>query len=319
MEAGTSRVPAALGQTASAGAPAGAWITGAAGFVGRHLAGALQDAGWRVGTARVRPGRPPEGAALARGDVVFHLAGIAHRHATAAEHMAANCELPLALYEFACRAEARAFVFVGTSKVLGDASPGVLGVDAPRRPVGAYAASKAEAERRLLAARRRAPVPLAIVRPPLVYGNGVPGNLRSLAWALAHGLPVPLALARGTRSFVSVHNLTSALAALGTAPDRSDGIWHVADGEDVDCATLCRRLARHLGRPARLLPVSPAACAAALRLLPRFRAHAASLVASVFEPLQLDTSAFRRAFRWSPPQTLDDGLRELAQWRLGAG
>lgn len=294
-----------------------AWVTGAGGYLGGHLTRALGHAGWRVATARVRPGAPPQGAAPGSGDVVFHLAGVAHRNAAAGEHMAANCELALALYDLACRAEARAFVFVSSSKVLGDASPAALGVDAPRRPKGAYAASKAAAERRLLAARNRAGVRLAIVRPPSVYGPGVRGNLRLLAWALARGLPLPLGLADGRRSFVSVRNLTSALVALGAMPDRSDGVWHVADGDDVDCATLCRRLAHHLGRPARLLPVPAAACAAALRLLPRMRADATSLVASVFEPLRLDASAFRRAFRWLPPQTLDEGIAELAQWYRG--
>lgn len=305
--------------TGAAAAPAAAaglsaWVTGAGGFLGGHLTRALRHAGWRVATAHVRPGGPRQGAAPAGGDVVFHLAGVAHRQATAREHMAANCDLALALYALACRAEARAFVFVSSSKVLGDASPAVLGVDAPRRPQGGYAASKAAAERRLLAARDRAGVPVAIVRAPLVYGPGVRGNLRPLTWALARGLPLPLALAHGRRSFVSVRNLTSALGALGAVPDRSDGVWHVADGEDVDCATMCRRLAHHLGRPARLLPVPAAACAAALRLLPKSRADAASLVASAFEPLRLDASAFRRAFRWSPPQTLDEGIAELAQW-----
>lgn len=314
MEAAESTVPAA--PPAPATGAMSAWVTGAGGFVGGHLTRALRHAGWRVATARIRPGEG-QGAAPAGGDVVFHLAGVAHRQAAAREQMAANCDLALALYALACRAEARAFVFVSSSKVLGDASPAVLGVDAPRRPKGGYAASKAAAERQLLAARGRAGVPLAIVRPPLIYGPGVRGNLRLLTWALARGLPLPLALARGRRSFVSVRNLTSALAALGAMPDRSDGIWHVADGEDVDCATLCRRLAGQLGRPARLLPVPAAVCAMVLSLLPKTRANAASLVASAFEPLRLDASAFRRAFGWSPPQMLDEGIAELAQWYRG--
>ena len=315
MDDAESTPPAAPPATATGGMSA--WITGAGGFVGGHLTRGLRRAGWRVATARVRPGRALDGAAPASGDVVYHLSGVAHRHAAAAEHMAANCDLALALYDLACGAEARAFVYVSSSKVLGDASPAVLGVDAPRRPQGGYAASKAAAERRLLAARLCGPVPVAIVRPPLIYGPGVQGNLRPLTWALARGLPLPLGLARGRRSFVSVDNLTSALTAIGATPERSDGIWHVADDEDIDCATLCRRLAHRLGRPARLLPVPAAACAVALRLLPKFRTHAASLVASAFEPLRLDASAFRRAFRWSPPQTLDAGLAELAQWYLG--
>lgn len=295
--------------------PRHAWVTGVRGFIGGHLAPALRAAGWRVATAQVRHGRvlePPP----ARGDVVFHLAGVAHRRAATGEHLAANCELALDVYQRAAEAEARAFVFVSTSKVLGDASPR-LGAASPRRPAGAYALSKAAAERRLLAARPEAGVPLAVVRPPLVYGPGVKGNLRSLLWALARGVPLPLALARGQRSFVSVRNLVAALVAIGAAPARCDGIWHVADSERIDCASLCHRLAGHLGRRAHLLSVPPALCGAALRLVPFVAGHAGSLVASAFGALLLDDGGFRRAFDFTPPQTLDAGLAELAHWYRG--
>lgn len=299
-------------------APRHAWVTGANGFIGGHLASALRGAGWRVATALVRHGQPPD-PPPSRDDTVFHLAGVAHRRAVAGEHLAANCELALDVYRRAAKAEARAFVFVSTSKVLGDVSPTPLGVASPRRPAGAYALSKAAAERRLLAARRETELPLAIVRPPLVYGPGAKGNLRLLLWALARGVPLPLALARGQRSFVSVGNLVAALVAIGAAPARSDGIWHVADGEGIDCASLCRRLAGHLGRRAHLLPVPPALCGAALRLVPSVAGHAGSLVASTFGTLILDDSGFRRAFDFTPPQTLDAGLAELAHWHRGDG
>lgn len=266
-----------------------------------------------MATAQVRPGQAPDPPPKA-GDVVFHLAAVAHRHAATGEQQAANCDLALDVYQSAAKAKARAFVFVSTSKVLGDASDTPLGTASPRRPVGAYAMSKAAAEQRLLAARREVGLPLAVVRPPLVYGPGAKGNLRSLLWALARGVPLPLALARGQRSFVSVRNLVAALATIGAAPERCDGIWHVADGEAIDCASLCRRLGGHLERPVRLLPVPPALCAAALRVAPPAASHARSLVASTFGPLLLDDGAFRRAFRFSPPQTLDAGLAELARW-----
>lgn len=298
--------------------PRHAWVTGARGFIGGHLAPALRAAGWRVATAQVRRGQAPE-PPPAKGDVVFHLAGVAHRRAATGEHLAANCELALDVYRRAAKAGARAFVFVSTSKVLGDASPKPLGAASPRRPAGAYAFSKAVAERRLLAVRLDAGLPLAVVRPPLVYGPGVKGNLRSLLWALARGVPLPLALARGQRSFVSARNLVAALVAIGIAPERCDGIWHVADGEAVDCASLCRRLAGHLGRRARLLPVPPALCVAGLRLVPSVARHAGSLVASTFGTLMLDDGGFRRAFDFTPPQTLDAGLAELAHWHRGDG
>ena len=117
--------------------------------------------------------------------------------------------------------------------------------DAPRRPIGPYAESKARAEERLLAMHRQDGPPLAIVRPPLVYGAGVKGRFRLLAQGIAAGLPLPLGQATGKRSFVAVANLVDALAQIGIAlpADRAARVWHVSDGEDIDVATLCRALA----------------------------------------------------------------------------
>ncbi len=295
-----------------------AWITGASGFVGRHLVRHLAHTGWRVQSARLRPGALDASSAPAPspGDVVFHLGGMAHRSRRAERdlYMATNCELTLALYAQASRAGARGFVFVSTSKVLGERVVEPAGIDAPRQPKGPYAESKALAEERLLAACVRTALPLAIVRPPLVYGPGVAANFGKLLHCLALGLPLPLANARSRRSLVSAGNLVHALAAVGTglaAANKPDGqIWHVSDGCDVDVATLCRLLARKLGREARLWPL-PRPFFQAAGIVP------ASLLASLFEPFRLDDGSLRRELGWSPPQSFDLALDETVRWFQG--
>ena len=295
-----------------------ALVTGAGGFIGSHLVRDLQRTGWHVGTLRARhedgSGANPASAEAA-GRVLFHLGGIAHRRAGIQRQMAANRDLACDLYEWAARAGALGFVFVSTSKVLGESSPAPLSVHAPRRPRGAYAQSKAAAETALLAAHRRHGLPLAIVRPPLVYGPGVKANFRLLLRALAHGAPLPLASATSRRSYVSVGNLTNALAAIGASLARpaSAEIWHVTDGNTLSTAALCGVLAGHLGRSARLFPVPRSVFAAASRIsdglgLPR------SLVASLFDPFPLDDSAFRARFSWTPPETQDAALKATAHW-----
>ena len=295
-----------------------ALVTGASGFIGSHLVRHLQRTGWRVGTvrARLREGSEatPEPADVA-GRVVFHLGGIAHRQARIQDQMAANRDLTDGLYDWAAKADAQGFVFVSTSKVLGDSSTAPLGPHAPRRPQGAYAESKAAAETALLAAHRRHGLPLAIVRPPLVYGPGVKANLGLLLRALAHGIPLPLASATAPRSYVSVAGLTSALAAIGAAlRHRADPeIWHVTDGNDVSTAALCRTLAGHLGRNARLFPMPRRTFAAASRCSDGL-GLSRGLVASLFDPFRLDDSALLERLRWRPGESQDAALKATAQW-----
>lgn len=283
--------------------PGSAWIAGAHGFIGRRLVCHLRQTGWQVATARLRPGR---WTALPKaGDVVFLAAGLTHgRHGPAAL-MAANCDLALDLYQRASEAGAAGFVFLSTAKVLGERSDQPLGVDAPRRPASPYAMSKAAAEERLLAAHRRRRLPLAIVRPPLVYGPGVKANFRMLLRALSLGLPLPLADAQALRSIVAVGNLADALALIGTGLAASDAhIWHVADDRDIDVATLCRAIAVRMDRSARPWHLPPSLLALAQR----------GPGASIFQPLRLDATAIGASLGWVAPQSQDAALDDTVRW-----
>jgi UDP-glucose 4-epimerase len=53
---------------------------------------------------------------------------------------------------------------------------------------------------------------ITVVRPPLVYGAGTKGNFDLLARAVVRGIPLPFALVRNRRAFVSVENLNSFIA-----------------------------------------------------------------------------------------------------------
>ena len=287
-----------------------AWVDGASGFVGSHLTAHLRAARWDVVEARVRAGRR---IVVPQGATVFHLAGLAHNvDADGQALMRANRHLTVAVYEAAVLAEARAFVHVSSATVLGGGQEAPLDESAPLHPASAYAASKAEAETALRRAEGR--VPVAIVRPPLVYGPGVKANfLRLLGW-LAKRRPVPGIAKAGKRSFVSVANFTHALDAIARATPARERcrIWHLRDGEDVSFGELCRRLGKALDAPARIWPVPSFLARSGLGLL---RTGSGS---SPFDALRLDDTMLRHELHWQPPESLDEGLMEVARWYLSA-
>jgi nucleoside-diphosphate-sugar epimerase len=106
------------------------------------------------------------------------------------------------------------------------------------------------------------------------------------------------------RSLLFLGNLVDAIRVCIERPGAANKTYLLADGEDVSTPDLVRRLARAMNRPARLLPVPPALLTAAGNLLGR-RDEVARLLGS----LTLDSSAIRRDLGWTPPYTLDDGLR----------
>ena len=287
--------------------PGLAWVDGASGFIGSHLTAHLRAVGWDVEEASVRAGQP---IALPPGATVFHSSGLAHDGGVDPRKlMRANRDLTLAVYEAAVAAEARAFVHVSSAAVLGSRHEVPVAESAPLHPAGAYAISKVEAEATLR--QRQGRVPVAIVRPPLVYGPGVKANfLRLLRW-LAKRRPVPGIAKAGRRSFVSVANFTHAVDTISRATPAQERcrIWHVRDGEDVTFDELCRRLGRALDAPARIWPVPSFLATLGLGLL-------RTGGSTPFDALRLDDTALRRELHWQPPESLDEGLGTVARWYL---
>ena len=78
-----------------------------------------------------------------------------------------------------------------------------------------YALSKSLAENLLSDLLRSSPTSLIVVRPPLIYGPGVKGNLFSLIKLLKYGLPVPFSsLNNNRRSFLSIYNFNDFIRVL---------------------------------------------------------------------------------------------------------
>jgi len=319
-------------------------ITGANGFVGQALCRALAAEGHRL-TAVVRdaaegvaaiaqyarierlpPGRREAGLlrSTAGVDAVVHVAGHAHRgEALTPESRqafrATNVDYTREVLAAAVAGGVAHFVFMSSSKVYGECSPiaadGVplpFGPDSPTHPAGPYGESKLAAERCLQEGCQAAGMALTILRPPLVYGPSVGGNLRSLLAALARGIPLPFAAIRNLRSLVHVDSL-AAIVALGLrSPGRASGVFTPTDLA-LSTPELVRRMAGGLQRSARLLWVPPAM----LRIAGRLAGRSAA-ISRLTESFVLDPGTLAGALGWRPALDVDAAWREIGDAYLRA-
>jgi nucleoside-diphosphate-sugar epimerase len=237
-------------------------VSGATGFIGRHLCQQLADRGDTV-IALSRSGSPlPDGTPtlardLAAGDlepgllqgveVVFHLAGIAHQQAGPDAYRQVNHLATLALARTAEAAGVRCFLFLSSVKAMGP-SPG----EAERSeqdclpPGDPYGRSKWQAECGLREELANSAMSVVILRPTLVYGAGAKGNLQLLAKAVRFGLPRPPA--RGGRSMIACEDLVALLLCLADHPPRGVHTWIVCDGQRYTSRYLHDLLRRSMGR-----------------------------------------------------------------------
>ncbi|MBU4261432.1 MAG: NAD-dependent epimerase/dehydratase family protein [Proteobacteria bacterium] len=252
-------------------------ITGVNGFVGRHLAEYLHAGGVGVsGTRRSNDGPLPGwvnghslslpanekqlDTVLAGCDFVVHLAGRVHQRDEEGDDLrqayhSVNVLGTLQLARQAVRAGVKRFVFVSTIKVNGERTFGRPFTAADQSaPLGDYAVSKYEAEQGLLEIAVRQGLEVVIVRPPLVYGDEVKGNLARLQGLIKKGVPLPLASIRNKRDLISIGNLCDVIAITLVHPAAANEIFLVADGVPFSTPDLVRFLAGKTGRRARLFP-----------------------------------------------------------------
>ena len=310
-------------------------VTGANGFIGRALCAELTKQKYSVrGVVRDSSGWDGDGCeivkvtginaatewadAMKAVDTVIHLAARVHvMKDTAvnplAEFLRVNLYGTSNLAQQAARIGVKRLVYVSSVKVNGEQTAETQSFaesDEPH-PQDPYAISKWQAEQDLHRIAHETGLEVVIVRPPLVYGPAVKGNFIRLLAAIDRGIPLPLAGANNLRSLVYVGNLVDALIACATHPAAAGQTYLVSDGEDVSTARLAEMIAGALGRNSRSFYFPPGLLRAAASLLGR-----ADQIDRLFGSLRVNDEKLRRELGWSPPYTMEQGLRATVVWYL---
>jgi nucleoside-diphosphate-sugar epimerase len=311
-------------------------VTGASGFVGTALMRQLaKDTKFEIVAAVRQPGSnclnsikfakiddisaaTDWGSALCGVKVVIHTAARVHvMRDTAVDSLAefrrVNVEGTLNLARQAATAGIHRFVFISSIKVNGEgmSAGGPYTADDKPAPADPYGISKAEAEDGLRALATETGMDVVIIRPVLVYGPGVKGNFLSMMQWLDRSIPLPLGAICNKRSLVALDNLVDLIVTCMWHPAAANQTFLVSDDEDVSTTELLRRMGEALGKPAHLLPL-PAWVLTTGAFLFGKRVLSQRLCGS----LQVDISKTKILLGWSPPMSVNDGLRGAAQYFL---
>lgn len=246
-------------------------VTGASGFIGKRLVNALAKEGWKVRAAArnlsalLAPtsieraalpdlARPADWSKLLDGVThVVHLAGIAH----------APGSLPDALYtrinaeaagELALAALGRIerLVFISSVRAqVGLSADHTITEKDPPQPTDAYGRAKLEGERLIAASG----ISFTVLRPAVVYGKGVKGNIASLATLAKTPMPLPFAGLDNRRSLLALENFVSAISLALLSEQAANETFLVADAEPISVADLVAAMREGLRRPPHLVKV----------------------------------------------------------------
>ncbi len=181
--------------------------------------------------------------------------------------------------------------------------------DSSPSPQSLYARSKLAAEQALQEVAKATGLKTVIIRPPLVYGPGNPGNfLRLLHW-INKGLPMPFASINNQRSFIGLDNLVDFLVICLTHWRAANEVFLVADDEVISTPELIKRLACSMGIQARLLPCPVTLLRLGARLIGQ-----SGVIARLTDSFVLNSNKVQRLLGWTAKTSLSQGLKQTAQW-----
>jgi len=245
-------------------------VTGATGFIGRHIPALLQARGYETHiTARnvlpTPPGITAHGVDLLhqdnaqrlirdiRPDIVIHTAWyVAHGRFWTAPENTDWLEASTALAAYGAEAGARRFIGLGTcAEYATEAGDDAFPWPEARRiaPATPYGEAKATLARRLAEmAEARAHFSFAWARLFHLFGPGEnPARLvPSIMIALREGREAPCASGRPIRDFISTQNAAAAITAFATSD--VTGPVNIASGAPISIAAMARLIANIAGR-----------------------------------------------------------------------
>jgi len=153
-----------------------------------------------------------------------------------------NCEMPVAIAKKAKRAGVSQVVFLSSMSVFGNSYEKITKETEPK-PESFYGKAKYQAEQELKELENKE-FHLAIVRPPMVYGEGCPGNYKRLKKLAQYTLFFPDT--KNKRSMIEVGNLAEQLAEIILC--QKNGIFHPQDADYVNTAQMVKKIREEMGK-----------------------------------------------------------------------
>ena len=185
-------------------------------------------------------------------DAVFHVAAIVHKKEKPEMkklYWQVNKELPVEVAKKAKAEGVGQFVFMSSMSVYG-INVGEITQKTKAEPKSFYGKSKLAAEKELCKLKDGA-FAVAILRPPMVYGEGCRGNYQLLKKFTLKSPIFPKY--ENKRSMISVDNLDKFIYE--TIEERKEGLYFPQDSKYVCTANMVREIAKQNGKKICLVSI----------------------------------------------------------------
>ena len=279
-------------------------LTGSSGFVGKQFMSAMNDQ-YQIKPVSLITTKIDD-IDFNKIDTIVHLAGMAHQMQEIDEkiYFEVNRDLTIALARKAKKNGVKHFIFISTVKVYGDNNTMTsLNENSSCSPSDPYGQSKFEAEEGLKQLETGT-FKVAIIRPPLVYGKYVKGNLQRIM-GLVEKLPVlPFDGINNARSMVYVGNLIKLIEVIMIKT--ASGVFIAGDREPHSTTKLVSLINENLASNKILVQLPDFVVQLIRKVKPQ-------LANRLFDSYIVDNSLTNTMLNYTPPFSFEQGITEMVQ------
>lgn len=249
-------------------------------------------------------------SALEGVDIVIHCAARAHQKENDSaqaikEFGITNVDGTRKLIEDCAKGNVKKIIYLSSIKVVGDYNKltRAYNENDDMSPDDEYGLSKQAAESIVKTLCIKNGISYTIIRPPLVYGEGVKANFKALIQAAKKNLPLPLGLIESKRSLVYIENLIDFILLFLEDSSPHNQIYFVSDDHDLSVSQLYDLIKKATDSRSLSIPVPAIILKYLLILLGR-----KSMVTRLLYPLTIDINKAKRELNWKPPFRVDTEL-----------
>ena len=186
-------------------------------------------------------------------DVVIHLAGVSHDLGDATKkeehYRKINIDTTVKLAKLASHHNVKRFVFISSVKAGGKPISGRCRMEYEQdSPDGIYGMTKREAELKILEISKNSDMCVSIIRPSLVYGPNLKGNLKLMFLGIKKGWFPPLPETNNKRSMIHVDDLVRAILLVVQDESANGKIFIATDGKHYSAREIYETMCTILGK-----------------------------------------------------------------------
>lgn len=311
-------------------------VTGASGFIGREIVSELSDLNFEVIKAAGKKSKAKDFYKLniaeredlrileevGAVDAIIHSAGLAHQFGKTSKEdfFAVNARGTEHVCETAVKLRAKHFILISSVSVYGHTHKKKYGIgeNAECRPSGFYAESKLESERVARKVCGENEIPLTILRPSTVIGEGDCGNVARLIRLIDKKRFIWIGKGENSKSLVYKKDVARACAAVMSKKTQETEIFNVS-AEPIRMKEIVSLIAENLGRkvPQFYLPdgVLRSFLQAGLKI--RNAAKMRNLLETIEKWVAEDVypaDKLKRAYKFAPDVSAAEALRRETDW-----